>query len=196
MTHFACAQPPTNHSFGPAPSTNGRLFRSPADLLRDVVAHVRDSSEEGELPLFVWSLGLPQMALARTLEAFQLPSATITNLNATSYEHIEQLTPNLFHDIRSALFRQRTKLMDEIHADFLSRALAGACFGNRQLWQDLGFLNEEAQDSFMHTFFFPLTQKHKNCRNWKRQLLKDLRNQATTEFSVSELLLKCILTRQ
>lgn len=165
-------------------------------LLRNLVAKVRHLAEEGDIPLFVWTLGLPQFALRRMLEECQLPSATLINMDNEGYARIEQFIPQSFNDLRLMLFQHRTRLVDTVHADYLSRALAGACFGSQQLWQDLGFAGEEELASFMATFFAPLAQRHKHCRHWKRQLLKDLHSLAEAGFSIPDLLLKCVLMRQ
>jgi len=165
-------------------------------LLRGLVAHVRLLAEEGELPLFAWTLGLPQGALCRMLEECHLPSGALSAMDSTNFGRIERLVPNSYHDLRLMLFQHRTRLVDAIHADYLSRALAGACFGSRQLWEDLGLSSDDELASFMATFFVPLNLRHKHCRHWKRQLFKDLHTPSEAGFSVPDLLLKCVLMRQ
>lgn len=169
---------------------------SPNAWLREVVAHVRHLAGEGELPLFVWSLGLPQPMLLRLLDECSLASADVDGLDDEAYARIEKLTPASFHRLRMLLFQHRTRLIDAIHADYLSRAVAGACFGSRPLWEDLGLVEEKSLASFLATFYAPLVQKHRHCRHWKRQLFMALQDAASDGFSLPELLLRCVLQRQ
>ncbi len=196
MSKLEFAQPITGNSFAARNglTAHNRLKQLPMASLRGVVAQVRACSEEGELPLFVWTLGLPQVALVQMLDEVELPSESVAQLDSNGFRHLEGLTPRSFHEIRLMLFQRRTRLVDRFHADLLARAIAGACFGNRSLWQEIGLPDEEALSSFIQTFFAPLAQKHKHCRNWKRQLLKDLYGLGGAEFSISDLLLKCVLT--
>lgn len=169
---------------------------SSTSLLRSLVAHVRLLAEEGDLPLFVWTLGLPKEALCRMLEEFHLPSSALSTMTSAGFARIECLVPKVYHDLRLMLFQNRTRLVDAILADYLSRALAGACFGNRQLWEDLGLANDEELTSFIATFFVPLQLRHKRCHHWKRQFFRDLYTPSEAGFSVPDLLLKCVLTHQ
>jgi nitrogen fixation protein NifQ len=196
MTKLEYAQPIIGNGLAArsGPTAQNQFKQSPMASLRGVVAQVRAFSEEGELPLFVWGLGLSQVALVQMLDEVYLPSESVAQLDSGGFSHIERLTPRSFHEIRLMLFQRRTRLVDRFHADLLARAIAGACFGNRPLWQDIGLSDEEALNSFIRTFFAPLAQKHRHCRNWKRQLLKDLYGLSGAEFSISDLLLKCVLT--
>lgn len=181
------------------PANRQRSSPPPMVPLRDVVAHVRHLSEEGELPLFVWTLGLPQRVLYHLLEKCNLPTGTLGTMDSTEFKQIEQLIPNAYHDLRRMLFQHRTRLIDTTHADYLSRTVAAACFGSRQLWEDLGVGSEDDLACFMATFFTPLSLRHKHCRHWKQQLFKELHNlqeRAASSFSIPDLLLKCVLTRQ
>jgi len=168
----------------------------PQDLTGSFVATVRARAEAGELPLFAWSLGLPQPALGRLLGEFGLSSADLAQLTAAEFHRLEQLTPAAFHELRRMLFEHRTKLLDPAQADSLARALAGACFGSLPLWEDAGFADETELASFIGTFFAPLAQKYRNCRHWKREFFKDLHRQSQVKPAIAELLLKCFLLRQ
>lgn len=130
------------------------------------------------------------------LEEFHLPSAALSTMSGTGFARIECLVPKVYQDLRLMLFQNRTRLVDTIQADYLSRTLAGACFGSRQLWEDLGLSNEEELASLMATFFVPLKLRHKRCHHWKRQFFRDLYNLSEAGFSVPDLLLKCVLTHQ
>ncbi|MCK6412806.1 MAG: nitrogen fixation protein NifQ [Azonexus sp.] len=170
--------------------------RPPLPLLRNIVAHVRQSSEEGDLPLFAWTLGLPRESLLRMQEECRLPGAALEAMDGREYERIERLVPSSFHDLRRLFFEHRTRLIDIVHSDYLSRALAAACFGSRPLWADLGLRDDKELNSFIATFFIPLAIRHKQCRHWKRQLLSDLHHLSHGGFSISDLLLQCVLLRQ
>lgn len=174
-----------------------KIRANPAqDLTSNFVATVRARAEAGELPLFVWSLGLPQPALGRLLDEFGLPAAAVAQLAPGAFDWLEQLTPAAFHELRRMLFEQRTKLLDPAHADSLARALAGACFGNLPLWEDAGFASEAELASFIGTFFAPLAQQYRNSRHLKRQFFKDLHRRSQVKPAIAELLLKCFLLRQ
>lgn len=183
-----------------APSANRQHSSHPPMVhLRDVVAHVRHLSEEGELPLFVWTLGLPQRVLYHLLDTCNLPTDPLGTMESAEFEQIKQLVPDAYHDLRRMLFQHRTRLIDTTHADYLSRTVAAACFGSQQLWEDLGVASEGEFASFMATFFTPLSVRHKHCRHWKQQLfteLHTLQHRATSSVSIPDLLLKCLLMRQ
>lgn len=198
MTSFA---PPDLVAIRVVPSnTPTRLVDAPSclpmALLRGVVAHVQGLIEEGEIPLFVWTLGLPQAALGQMLEDCKLRSPLLDCMDSKGYTWLELLVPQSFHDLRLMLFQNRTRLIDSVHADYFSRVLAGACFGSQQLWQDMGLGNEDELASFMATFFSPLALRHKQCRHWKRQLLKNLHGLTKNGLSPPDLLLKCVQMRQ
>lgn len=175
---------------------DNRVGYESQELTRNFVAHIRHLSEEGELPLFVWTLGFPRASLMRVLEECRLPCATLAGMSPSEFGQIEQLTPKSFHELRQMLFQQRTKLIDVVHADYLSRTLAGACFGSKPLWEDAGFQDDEEFSSFMRTFFAPLARNHKHCRHWKREIFKELYSWTHVRFSTSDLLLKCFLLGQ
>ncbi|MBP5998691.1 MAG: nitrogen fixation protein NifQ [Azonexus sp.] len=174
----------------------GFLWSPTRDMFRDAIAHVRAAAEDGDLPLFVWTLGLPQPGLIALLHDCSLPADGVVSLAPSEYLQLEKMVPGTFDELRRLLFQYRTRLIDVAHADYLSRALAGACFGNRPLWRDLGLRDEAALSSLLATFFLPLVQKHRHCRRWKRQLFGELHQPVDAGFSVLELLLKCIRQRQ
>ena len=107
------------------------------DLLKIAISSVLRYSEGGELPLFAWTLGLPQQALLRLLEDCFMPSMVVESIPTHEYAVLEKMVPKTFTALRTMLFQERTRFIDETYADCLSRAIAAACFGNRQLWLDL-----------------------------------------------------------
>lgn len=166
------------------------------DILRKVVSSVRFLAEEGDLPLFTWTLGLPQGALIRMLEECALPSWDTESLPAHEYDFVEKMLPETFNMLRLHLFHYRTGLLDVAHADYLARAVAASCFGSRPLWQDLGLGKEEDVSILLATFFNPLYRKNKHCKNWRRYLFSELHVGSARWSSIPEMLLKCILNRQ
>jgi len=139
---------------------------------------------------------LPQASLDSLLEECSLPSAEAVRLDSHNYALVERLIPQTFHELRLFLFQHRTHFLDAIHAGYLSRALAAACFGYRPLWQDLGLDNEDALLALLKTFFSPLIRKHWRCRYWKRLFFSQLPPVAGARFSSQEMLLQAVLQHQ
>lgn len=166
------------------------------DILRITLRHVIHLSETGDLPLFTWTLGLPQAALAATLEARSLPSWHAESIPPNEYSVIEKMVPRTFHTLRSRLLQFRTRSLDTNDADHLSRAIAAACFGSRQLWQDLGLHGERELASLLATYFKPLHQKNKRNTKWKRFLFSELHETSEHWSSIREMLLKCLMQRK
>lgn len=164
----------------------------PADMLPNAISSVRSLSEQGDLPLFVWTLGLPQGALVSMLKECSLPSWRTESLMAHEYERIEKMVPQTFNTLRLRLLQYRTRLIDPVHADYLARAVAAACFGNRSLWEDIGLQGDEQLSSLLATFFYPLHQKNKRFKNWKRFVLTELHAVTDHAPTIPEMLLKCV----
>lgn len=166
------------------------------NLLRTTVGRILHLSETGDLPLFTWTLGLPQHTLATVLETLALPSWHAESIPPSEYAVIEKMVPPTFDTLRRSLFQFRTPSLDAIHADHLARAITAACFGSRQLWQDLGLKDEEALSTLLAVFFQPLHRKNKRNTKWKRFLLSALHETPEQWSSIREMLLKCVMQRQ
>lgn len=183
-----CPQAPV-----PAPRAAARL---PEDLLRLAVRRVFQHVEDGELPLFAWTLGLPQRALQAMLVNCDLPAGHIEALAGRDYAVIEKMVPATFGALRALLFRNRTRLIDETHADCLARAVAAACFGSRPLAEDLGLKGDEALASLFATCFHPLYRRNAGGGKWKSFLFREIHAESRQAHSLPEMLLNCMARRQ
>jgi len=173
-----------------------RPGRPAGDLLKTIIGNVLHRSEGGELPLFAWTLGMPQQALLRMLEDCSMPSAVAESIPAHEYAVLEKMVPKTFTSLRAMLFQDRTRFIDETYADCLARAIAAACFGSRQLWQDLGLNDDETLSTVLASYFHPLYQKNAQHIKWKRFLFSELYSPQRLIHSFPDMLLNSLIHRQ
>lgn len=166
------------------------------EFLKTAVCSVLRRAEEGELPLFTWTLGLPQVALLRILEDCFLPSEVVESMPAHEYAILETMAPKTFSALRAMLFQERTPFIDETYADRLARIIAAACFGSRQLWQDLGFSDDDPLSTVLASYFHPLYRKNAQHIKWKRFLFSELYSPQRRVHSFPDMLLNSLIHRQ
>lgn len=158
---------------GPQPSVPAAVLK-PEPLLLRALAGVLHSAQEGELPLFVRTLGLPQPALLQMVGCC-FPSLDYHEpIPERKYAALMASVPPLFNDVHAMLVAQRTPLTDLRHADWLARAFAGASLGQRFLWQDMGLAGREELAALLQRYFEPLHRRNTSDLKWKRFLLLEL----------------------
>lgn len=131
------------------------------------------NAQEGEIPLFAWTLGMTQPAYQSML-AQCLPGLTGEPLSAQQHAQLGQNTPPDFALLAQLLYTQRSPDADPLHADWLARTIAAACFGSRNLWEDLDLNGLAAVSTLMRCYFKPLYDLNVRTLKWKHFLFMEL----------------------
>lgn len=148
--------------------------RDSADLIVHAIAGVLRLAQDGDLPLFAWTLGLPQDTWLRMLNTFFPELGALEPMSPSAYLVIEKATPKTFQEIATLLFEQRSPDVEDSHADWLARAIAAGCLGGRQLWQDLGLRGRDEASALFAIYFPALHQKNSQHLGWKHFLFDEL----------------------
>ncbi|MEO7106917.1 MAG: nitrogen fixation protein NifQ [Rhodoferax sp.] len=144
------------------------------DLMVQAISGTLRNAQEGEIPLFAWTLGLSQpdyqVMLAQCLPELR-KSETHT---AADHARLGQNTPADFKLLASLLYTHRSPDADSQHADWLARTIAAACFGSRHLWQDLGLGGREDMSCLLRHYFTSLYALNIQSLKWKHFLFREL----------------------
>jgi hypothetical protein len=106
----------------PAAQAGGSGF----DLMVRAVAGVLRNAQDGELPLFAWTLGLPQPELSAMVARCFPELGTLEWLPQQQYAAIVAAAPGEFRDLAAMLLANRSATADLQHADWLAHAVAAA----------------------------------------------------------------------
>lgn len=147
---------------------------APADpLLLHAIAGALRCAHAGALPPFARTLGLPQAALLDVVRRC-LPQLATDTISERKYAALMQGAPALFGDVLALLMAQRTPAADAGQVEWLARAIAAACMGNRFLWQDLGLSSRDDVGTLMRLYFQPLHDRNTEDLKWKRFIFLQL----------------------
>src|SRR5471030_2390977 len=102
------------------------LLRRPGPLALQAIAGVLRSAHDGELPLFVRTLGLPQCALAQMMHCCFPQREADDPIPERKYAALMASVPQRFRQMVALLSAARTPDVDPLHADWLARAFAAA----------------------------------------------------------------------
>lgn len=143
------------------------------DLRCRALAGVLRGVQEGELPLFAWTLGLAQDEFMAVLSTNFPDAGHLEPLLAPHYERLLSLAPDHFHAMVALLTEHHTG-PDGDPLPWLPRVVAAACFGERHLWQDLGLADRGQVRTLLLTEFPSLGLRNTQGLRWKRFLFKEL----------------------
>ena len=138
------------------------------------LAGVLRGAQEGELPLFTWTLGLPQNQLLPTLSSAFPQAPDLLPLQADQYARLLNLVPERFHALHELLSAHHDRARREPSGHWLPRVVAAACFGERHLWQDLGLSDREQVRTLFLTEFPSLGLRNTRGLRWKRFIFLEL----------------------
>lgn len=136
------------------------------------VSAVLSGAQGGDLPLFAWTLGLAQTEQRAMLRRRFPVLAQAPMVPEGCYVRIG-IAPLQFAPMAALLREHGHRELAEDLSDYLARALAAACFGHRELWQDLGLRHREELDWFMVLYFPPLYRRNAAGGCWKRFLFAE-----------------------
>lgn len=145
-----------------------------ADLLPSAIAGVLKNAQEGELPLFSWTLGMTQAEFIDMVTKCFPELGKFEPIPELQYAALIDVAPADFLNVRNMLVNFSSPGANEQHIDWLARAIAAACQGSRHLWQDLGLNNRDAVSRLLQQYFAPLYLRNTQNLKWKRFIFAQL----------------------
>jgi nitrogen fixation protein NifQ len=143
-------------------------------LMEQALAGVLRHAQEGELPLSLWTLNLPQDAFIAMIRDCFPGSGYLQPLPTQQYENIRQTLPRAYIPLCDFLLCNTAPHLSPHHADRAARVVAAACLGERHLWQDLGLPGREAVSTLLAHYFPALHQRNVQNIRWKRFIFEEL----------------------
>lgn len=147
-------------------------------LLAKAIAGVIRNAEDGELPLFACTLGLPLAALQEALNHCLPEQAPSQHLPDEHYQLVMQSRPALHADLVRLLLHGRSPQANPQHAAWLAHGIAAAATGSRHLWEDLGMAGRDDVSHLLQQYFEPLFLRNTTNLKWKRFLFDELGSHA------------------
>ncbi|SME99223.1 nitrogen fixation protein NifQ [Pseudogulbenkiania subflava] len=161
-------------ALSPSTATVPPVPRDESALLDRAIAGVLRHAQDGDLPLFAWTLGLPQPALLAML-AQRFPELDrLEPMPEPDYASVRAATPAGFAELVALLGAHRAPDVPEAEAEWLAHAVAAACFGERPLSEDLGLSGREAVSRLLERYFPSLSRRNPARRSWKPFLFAEL----------------------
>lgn len=148
--------------------------QSNSGLMIKVIAGVLRNAQDGELPLFAWTLGLPQPALAALVATCFPELGKLELMPEQQYARIVETAPAEFRALVDMLLANRSVNVDLQHAGWLAHTIAAGSLGSRHLWEDLGLTGRDAVCRLLEQYFAPLYRRNTQNMKWKRFLFAEL----------------------
>lgn len=140
---------------------------APEYLSCKVIAGVMRNAQCGDIPLFSWTLGLPQDDLLRIIRASFPELGVLEPMSGEKYAILLRSKPPLFEELAMFLNHHAA---DAQQASWLARAIAAAAMGECHLWQDAGLSNSNELSALLKIFFPGLHAANTKQFKWKRFL--------------------------
>lgn len=139
-----------------------------------VIANVLRNSQEGELPLSVWTLGLPQAALSALAQECIPEIRPLLMMSERQYHALQRMVPPELHGLVAILTKHSSPDMRERNVFWLASAVAAASFGSRHFHEDLGLNNRDELSEMIRSYFSPFYYKKPSHLGWKKFLFSEL----------------------
>lgn len=143
-------------------------------LLVRAIGGVIRNAQEGELPLFAWTLGLPQAELVKLLAHCYPELGPMEPMPEPQYHAISRAAPPEHGRLVTLLLAGRSQQADPRHAAWLAHAIAAAALGSRHLWEDMGLGERADVSALLRHYFEPLYRRNTGQLKWKRFLFREL----------------------
>ena len=140
-----------------------------SELAALAITKVVRAANDGKLPLFAATLGMPPWEFITLLDE---QSRRLVRFAPFQVDLWAELLPELFTPLVELLRDYRSG--DDPLNWCVSHALASACFGRRHLWQDLGLRGREDVSRLLSQHFSGLFVRNTQDLKWKRFLFKEL----------------------
>ena len=146
----------------------------PTHLLIQAIRGTLHNAQDGELPLFAWTLGMDQPTF-QTMLTHCLPELVDAQpLTAQQHSRLGRNTPPDFALLVGLIYTHRSTAVQSWHTEWLARAVAAACFGSRRLWEDMGLSEFEDVSRLLSHYFPSLFALNIQSLQWKQFLFKEL----------------------
>ena len=146
----------------------------PEALMRQAIRGTLHNAQDGELPLFAWTLGMA-LPTFHTMLAQCLPElAKGKPLTTQQHSRLSHNTPPDFALLVDLIYAHRDAAIQPLHTEWLARTLAAACFGSRHLWEDMGLSGREEVSLLLQHYFPALHALNIQSLKWKHFLFKEL----------------------
>lgn len=122
--------------------------------LASVLAGVMRHAQTGDLPLFAWTLGLPQNRLLQMIATLFPELGAIDPVSEEKYATLRRGEPPEFESRLAWLKQYGACDCVPDHVNWLARAILAAVLGERPMWQDMG-LRHSSELSALMTEYFP-----------------------------------------
>jgi nitrogen fixation protein NifQ len=146
-------------------------------LLSRTVLGVLRNAQDGELPLYAWTLGLPQQEMLEMLAACAPELGYLEALAETQYQQLQAQRPALVAELAAMLLANRSAAENPRHGRWLAHAVAVASLGSRHLWQDMGLASRHELNLLLQHYLYPLYARKQPDLKWKRFLYAELGEQ-------------------
>ena len=147
-----------------------RAFR----LLTRAVLGVLRNAQDGELPLYAWTLGQPQPDLREVLATCAPELGQQEALSDAQYQLLLSQQPPLHSALLDMLLANRSAAENPQHGSWLAHAVAVASLGSRHLWQDMGLTGRHEVSLLLQYYLYPLYARNQADIKWKRFLYAEL----------------------
>ena len=141
-----------------------------AQRLARVIGSVMGHAQTGDLPLFAWTLGLPQDRLLQMIATLFPELGQIEPVSAAKYATLLRREPPLFAELVAWLSAQGSSGHAANHVEWMARAVAAAAQGERHLWQDMGLRQRSELSSVLQDYFPALHARNTAALKWKKFL--------------------------
>lgn len=141
-----------------------------AQRLARVIGSVMGHAQTGDLPLFAWTLGLPQDRLLQMIATLFPELGQIEPVSAAKYATLLHREPPLFAELVAWLSAQGSSEHAASHVEWMARAVAVAAQGERHLWQDMGLRQRNELSSVLQDYFPALHARNTAALKWKKFL--------------------------
>ena len=129
------------------------LARMASEPVERVVMHVMRAAQQDDLPLYAWTLALPQHRLLVLLRALYPELPVLQGLPVAAYRRLVARVPPCRQALVDHLLAHADPDGDHLRQEALARALAMAGMGEAELWQDAGMPSPQALQQLLKTHF-------------------------------------------
>lgn len=137
------------------------------------IGGVLRNAQNGELPLYAWTLGLPQDELLAMLHHCFPETFPVEAMSSAQYDRLRRQQPDDLQALATLLLHRSPDIPPQ-EARWLAHALASACFGEHHLWEDMGLGGGQDVSLLMQHGFASLHARNTRGLHWKRFLLAEL----------------------
>lgn len=144
------------------------------ELMIQAIRGTLRNAQDGEIPLFAWTLGMEQTPYQTMLAQCWPESVKAFPFTTKQHQRLRRTTPPDFVLLADLIDAHRDTTLQALHAGWLARAMAAACFGSRHLWEDLGLTGREDVSALLLHYYPSLHRLNTQDLKWKLFLFKEL----------------------